>query len=118
MPITEPNSLFSNMIMTIWSKFGTVPFWAAVGEEPGSKVSVGNGVDVGASVLVAKGRGVALGVGGKEVGVTVGVLAQANIRACNSRSNVKSLDFIFVFIIDSSCRKLYSRHSSQLINSQ
>jgi len=97
------------MIITIWSKFGTVPVWAGVGEESGSEVSVGNSVAVGGSVLVAVGSGVTLGVGGNAVGGTGGRLAQANMRVCNSRSNEKSLVFGFgVIDVGSLCGRLYS----------
>jgi len=97
------------MTITIWSKFGTVPIWAAVGEGPGSEVSVGNGVAVGGSVLVATGGGVTLGIGGDAVGGTGGRFAQANIRVCNSRSNEKSLVLDFGFIeVGSLCGRLYS----------
>src|SRR5688500_9921800 len=67
LPITLPNSLFSNMMMTICSKFGTRGFGVAVGVKVGTGVSVavertGAGVKVlegtGAGVLVNEtGRG-------------------------------------------------------------
>lgn len=45
--MTEPNSLFSNMMRAICSKFGTSGLGVAVGEGSGVGVWVGVDVEVG-----------------------------------------------------------------------
>ena len=72
--MTLPNSLFSNMIITICSKFGTRGFGVAV--------RVGEGV--GVNVAVA---GTSVEVSGARVGVmdaSVGVLEQATSKTISS----------------------------------
>jgi hypothetical protein len=68
LPITEPNSLFSNMIMAMCPKFGTRGRGVAVGVCEGVARAVGERVTVGAGVNVgvAEGTGDAT-LGGAEV---------------------------------------------------
>ena len=57
MPITEPNSLFSNMIIAMWSKFGTRGFGVAVDVIKGTGVGVVVEVgEIGIRVCVAEGK--------------------------------------------------------------
>ena len=65
LPMTEPNSLFSNMMMTICSKFGINSFGVGVGEGPKVGRRVGKSVCEGKGVIVATGSGT--------VGGTLGV---------------------------------------------
>ena len=72
--MTLPNSLFSNMIITICSKFGTSGFGVAVG--------VGEGVDVNVAVA---GTGVEVCVARGGVGdISMGVPEQATNKTIRS----------------------------------
>ena len=66
--MTVPNSLFSNMMITICSKFGTGGFGVGVdvGEGVGVSVAVGG---MGVRVCVADGKGVGVSVGITENGI-------------------------------------------------
>jgi len=53
LPMTEPNSLFSNRMRTIYSKFGISGFGVGVSEGPNVGDCAGRGVCVGKGVTVA-----------------------------------------------------------------
>ena len=78
LPITEPNSLFSKMIMTMWEKFGTSGRGMGVGSSSGvdtisaSEMAAGVGVGSGSNVT---------GRGGGEDSVKAGWQAEARIEA-------------------------------------
>ena len=86
--MTEPNSLFSNMMMAICSKFGTSGWGVAVGE--------GTVVGVCVGVAVEGGYGVTVGAGSGTVGNDAGVLSQA---ARISRMSRVKKDFIFMVVL-------------------
>jgi len=86
LPMTEPNSLFSKIMMAIYLKFGTSGFGVAVGEETEVEVRVGNGESVG--------KGVTVGAGGKVAGGTIGAHAQATT-SINERK--VSMGFVFIY---------------------
>ena len=83
--MTEPNSLFSNMMITICAKLGTSGLGVAVGVGLGSGVAVGGGVRVG--------KGVTDGFG-KAVGVEFGWLPQAASTNSRIRNQINGLNFM------------------------
>src|ERR1051326_4413137 len=83
--MTEPNSLFSNMMIAICAKSGTSGLGVAVG------VGLGNGVAVGGGVRV--GKGVTDGLG-RAVGVEVVWVPQAPSTNNRSIKLLASLNFI------------------------
>ena len=86
--MTDPNSLFSNMTITICSKFGTKGFSVDVGGGAAGGNCVGKGVDVGINVTV--------GAGGRTVGVITGdALIQDTSNASDNISMKTSFIFIF-----------------------
>ena len=84
--MTEPNSLFSKIMMAIYSKFGTSGLGVVVSEGIGVEGCVGNGASVGISVTV--------GAGGKVAGGTIGAHAQATT-SINDRK--VSMGFVFIY---------------------
>src|SRR6185503_5384604 len=90
LPMTEPNSLFSNMTMTIWSKFGTAACGCSVAVA--DAVGLGRGVVVGTGVMV--GTSVTVGRGGNLVGVGVGAPIQPTSRVIKIRLNGRNSVFM------------------------
>ena len=84
--MTEPNSLFSNMMITICAKFGTNGLGVTVA------VGLGKGVVVGGGVRV--GKGVTEALGGNAVGELVVWLPHATSASHSVRKQINNFKFI------------------------